>query len=103
MKRAVFLLTLLSVLNMAPMAVAQVRDPFDPLVVPGAPAGAVTDPEVDTVQAPPAAQVPSDRLADTGFDPAPYLVLAYGLLAAGGAALFLSRAAYPARKGRTSL
>ncbi len=92
MKRAVFLLTLFSVLSIGPMAVAQVRDPFDPLVDPGGTGGAVTGTQDDTGQAPdPVVELPSDRLADTGFDPAPYLVVAYALLACGTAAIFLSR------------
>ncbi|HEX2240620.1 MAG TPA: hypothetical protein VHJ82_05715 [Actinomycetota bacterium] len=91
MKRAVFFLTLFSVLSLGPVASAQVRDPFDPLVVPGGAGGPVTAPQDGTgAQVDPASQVPSDRLADTGFDPAPYLVVAYALLVCGGAAIFLS-------------
>ncbi|MFN2524905.1 MAG: hypothetical protein ABR505_01360 [Actinomycetota bacterium] len=92
MRKLVFLGTLLIALAIASGASAQVRDPFDPLIVPGGTGGAVTAPEDEAAQPPaPAPDVSTDRLGDTGFDPAPYLVVAYGLLALGGAALFLSR------------
>lgn len=92
MRRAVFVLILFAVIGSGPSAMAQVRDPFDPLIVPGGTGGGVTVPQDDTDAAvEPAAQVPSDRLADTGFDPGLYLVLAYALLAFGAAAIFLAR------------
>ncbi len=92
MKRAIFLLTVLAVLSVGPAALAQVRDPFDPLVVPGTETGAVTAPEDGAVQPVDAVgEVPSDRLADTGFDPASYLAVAYALLVFGAGAIYLAR------------
>jgi hypothetical protein len=94
MRKLVFLGSLLIALSIGSAASAQVRDPFEPLVVPGGAGGAVTVPEGEAAQPPaPAPDVSTDRLGDTGFDPAPYLVVAYGLLALGAGALFLSKTA----------
>lgn len=100
MRKVIFLGALFLALSIASGAGAQVRDPFDPLIDPAGSGGAVTAPEgaeAPTVE--PAPQVTSDRLADTGFDPAPYLVAAYGLLALGAGALFLAKSdLYPGRR-----
>jgi hypothetical protein len=83
---------------LAPAALAQ-RDPFKPVTGPGSssssePApedqsGPLTNPELEPQTQP---ENDSDNLATTGSDPAPFVVIAYGLIVAGAAGVFLARA-----------
>jgi hypothetical protein len=105
MKRILVLLsTAIVVLGAASPALAQ-RDPFDPQEGSGAQEepsdsgdeGAADDPTVQPDDEEDADVSPnrSEQLANTGADPQPWLVVAYGLLAAGAAALFVSRVYSP--------
>jgi LPXTG-motif cell wall-anchored protein len=78
-----------------------IRDPFAPVIdlTPAEPAtsGGGTTSEGPTVQPQDNSNVGSEQLANTGADTEPWLVLAYGLLVAGGAALALAKVRAPAR------
>jgi hypothetical protein len=82
---------------MAAPAFAQ-RDPFDPLIDPNA-APAVTtgttttDTSTTTTTVPP--NVGSDELANTGADVAPWMAIAYGLVAMGAGAVVIGRMYQP--------
>ena len=102
MRRTLLLLAAaaIAVLAVAAPAGAQARDPFDPLIDENVTTGTVdgtttvdgqTDDVVDTV-------VETERLANTGSDVEPWLVVAYTLVAMGGAALALSRTRAPVRR-----
>ncbi|MGH2693817.1 MAG: hypothetical protein ACRDJJ_03270 [Actinomycetota bacterium] len=90
------LVALAAVLALAAPAAAQLRDPFDPLVTEGE--GTTGGAAEDTtqgggteVQPQPATEVD----ANTGGDPSPFLVVAYGLLALGVGAVVISRTLGP--------
>ena len=107
MRRAACILAAVTVvLGTAASAGAQERDPFDPLVDPTADGavdgggdgatdgnGATDDGDgaTDDDPADGDAAAPDADLPNTGMDPAPWLVLAYALIAAGVAALVLGR------------
>jgi hypothetical protein len=96
---AYLLLALVAVLALAAPAAAQLRDPFDPLVTEGSTTEGTTEGTGTTdgpeVQPQPATEVD----ANTGGDPSPFLVIAYGLLAVGVGAVIVSKTlgAQPAR------
>ncbi|HEX2051726.1 MAG TPA: LPXTG cell wall anchor domain-containing protein [Actinomycetota bacterium] len=106
MRRVALVFAVLLVVGGAAVpASAQTRDPFDPLVNPAEDAaggggadddgGADGDGATDGDTAAPGAELPN-----TGMDPAPWLVLAYALIALGVAALVLARLFAPsARRG----
>ncbi len=88
-KGLVVTVTCLLLLGLAAPAVAQ-RDPFQPAVGSGqgeGDTGTESEPETAPGEAPP----PADRLADTGIDPQPWLVIAFALTAFGSAGLALAR------------
>lgn len=93
---ALVALALASVLFMAAPAFAQ-RDPFDPVIDPNAPpvvTGAEpTGTTTTTTTLPP--NVGSDQLANTGADVAPWLAIAYGLVAMGAGAVVIARMYQP--------
>jgi len=98
MRRAsVFLLiTLVALLALAAPAAAQLRDPFEPLVTEGEGTTGTTEGTGTTgggteVQPQPATEVD----ANTGGDPSPFLIIAYGLLAIGVGAVIVSRTLGP--------
>lgn len=74
-------------------AAAQQRDPFEPLVEPGA--GEAPPDETGTQPAPQPAEPGADRLADTGSEAEPWLAIAYALAAIGVGAVVLSRTLSP--------
>jgi len=95
---------LLSLVTAAP-SLAQLRDPFDPLVTEDTAAsggngttGATGDPSDPEATAPPAPET-AEGLPTTGGDPTPWLTSAYVLLACGAAAVVLARLG---ARGRTS-
>lgn len=78
----------------ASVAMAQGRDPFDPVVDPNP----VVDPgsgEVQPQPQPPFDANGSDASPNTGVDPSPYLMIAYTLIAAGAGALVLGKLRAP--------
>ena len=91
-------------LVLASPALAQ-RDPFaEPNS--GSSSGSTTEPQGDTstdgdpTVAPnpqPDTDTGSDQLANTGSEPAPFLVIAYGLIVAGAGAVFIARSWSTAR------
>jgi hypothetical protein len=90
----------LVVLLAAPAAFA--KDPFDPVVTSQDVTGTTTTSTTTTTGGqPPVIGVPDDAISDsmptTGSDLSGWLVLAYALLVAGGAALVVARALRPAR------
>ncbi|MGH2746673.1 MAG: hypothetical protein ACRDKB_01945 [Actinomycetota bacterium] len=87
-------ITILVVLAAASGAVAQQRDPFEPLVEPGA-GGEAPAGETGTQPGPQPAEPGADRLADTGGETAPWLAVAYALAAIGAGAVVLSRTLRP--------
>lgn len=104
MRRLTLLAAILAVSAVAAPALAQERDPFEPLVGPTADgagdpgAGGQGDGGTDDGEAGAGdgatdgdAAAPDGELPNTGVDPAPWLVLAYALIAAGVAALVLGR------------
>ena len=103
MRRLVCAAALFSVLLLAAPAVAQVRDPFDPLLTTGSETDTDTGITTDTppVTTPPAETPlvnpppPSDDLPNTGADPKNLLTLAYVLLAAGGVMVAISHVGEP--------
>ena len=88
-------------LAVAPTALAQgapaARDPFAPLIVPGAPDGSTTDPTNPTDPTVPVAPDPVDPLPDTGSSTSSWLGLSYFLVAFGAGAVVLSRVLGPPR------
>ena len=96
-----FAASVIAVLSVAAPAAAQARDPFDPLVDESAVTNGTvtgtttidgeTDAEVGTV-------VETERLANTGSEVQPWLVVAYTLVAMGAAALVLARTRAPVRR-----
>ena len=98
---ALIALALASLVLMAAPASAQ-RDPFDPVIDPNATVvttgttttdGTTTDGTTTTTNLPP--NVGSDELADTGTDVAPWLAIAYGLVAMGAGAVVIGRMYQP--------
>jgi hypothetical protein len=91
------LVALVAVLALAAPAAAQLRDPFDPLVTEGSTTEGTTGGTGTTtgggqeVQPQPATEVD----ANTGGDPSPFLVIAYGLLAVGVGAVIVSKTLGP--------
>jgi hypothetical protein len=91
------LVALTAVLAFAAPAAAQLRDPFDPLVTEGegttegTTEGTGTTGGGPVVQPQPATEVD----ANTGGDPSPFLVIAYGLLALGAGAVVISKTLGP--------
>jgi hypothetical protein len=87
------LVALFAVLALVAPAAAQLRDPFEPLVTEGSTTEGTTGGTGTTdgggteVQPQPATEVD----ANTGGDPSPFLVIAYGLLALGAGALIVSK------------
>lgn len=88
--------SLVSLALLAAPAAAQ-RDPFDPVIDPNATVVTTTGTTTttgtgtgtDTTSVQPG--VGADRLADTGGDVAPYVVIAYGLLVVGAGAVYLAK------------
>lgn len=89
-------LALASLVLIAAPAFAQ-RDPFDPVIDPNAApvvtGVTTTDTTTTTTTVPP--NVGSDQLANTGADVAPWLAIAYGLVAMGAGAVVISRMYQP--------
>ena len=77
-------------------ALAQLRDPFDPLVSTDGTVEPGAQPDDGT---PPEVVVPPDRseqgLPNTGQDSNTWMVLAYGLICAGATALVVARSRRP--------
>lgn len=94
-RRVMLMVAAFAVVVVAAAPAAAQRDPFDPLVTEGA-ASAGTGVTISDTSAPtePVAvvEVP-EGLANTGMDTASFLAIAYVLIAAGGAAVILSRTA----------
>ena len=77
-------------------AFAQIRDPFDPAIDTSTDTGGtVTQPPPVTGDGGPVQPAPTEvggeSLANTGSDTEPWLVAAYGLIATGFAAVFISK------------
>lgn len=90
MIKVVALLAIVTTWLAAPAALAQVRDPFQPLVDPDAGTGTSVEGEVaPAVQPLPAA--PDEPLPDTGSESSPYLAVAFVLICLGLAAMAIAR------------
>lgn len=111
MRRLTLLAAVLAVSAVAAPALAQERDPFEPLVDPtadgagdagagGQDDGATDDGSTDDGDgaADGDAAASDGELPNTGVDPVPWLVLAYALIALGAAALVLARVFAPASR-----
>lgn len=90
-------LVLATLVLLAAPAFAQ-RDPFDPVIDPNAApvvttGTTTTDTSTTTTTVPP--NVGSDALANTGGDVAPWLAIAYGLVAMGAGAVVIGRMYQP--------
>jgi hypothetical protein len=90
------LVALTAVLALAAPAAAQLRDPFDPLVTEGSTTEGTTDGTGTTGGGPVVQPQPATEVdANTGGDPSPFLVIAYGLLALGVGAVVISKTLGP--------
>ncbi len=104
MRRALLLLVaaVIALLSIAAPAGAQARDPFDPLVDENAATtGTVTGTTtVDAGTDPTTTDtfVETERLANTGSNVQPWLMVAYTLMALGAASLVVGRMRAPVRR-----
>jgi hypothetical protein len=87
---AVFVLALVLVALVAAPAMAQTRDPFEPLVVPGGAVDPETGEPVTDPQVAPPVQ-PSEPMPNTGADTSSWFGLAYALIGVGAGMVVLAR------------
>jgi hypothetical protein len=93
----VVVLALVCLLLLAGPALAQ-KDPFNPVIDPNAGTGTTTTGTTTTgtvTTGDPTEPVGSEGLANTGADVEPWLVVAYGLVVLGGAAVIIARLQRP--------
>lgn len=97
MRKLLLMATLACALTIAAAAPAMAqRDPFEPLVDPNAgTTGTTTDSGTTGAEPDPFQENGSDGLPNTGGDPSPWLVIAYGLVALGAGALVLAKISRP--------